>query len=705
MLINLIDRTIGWNPQLLRELKGRLKPRNLIIAVLLSGLFQLLFLIITFGMLPGSFSPMDLRINTYPNPSVEYNYSATGEASEFGYITRIDLFQPIEPNAAYPDLARTVSRVQVGDRVLSVDGTPLEDTMTYTDYQKLIEGEFAAALASPELSDRATLRSSVPGTTVKLTLNRPNVGQIDVELPRVLTSTVHNSYCRRPSVQTLPPNSSPEYGYEGTQPCQLIPGTSDYAVEWQGWFQTTFWQLSAWITFPLLALGCFWLIGDLDQEEKRGTLNFVRLSPQSAWSILSGKILGVPSLLYLAVGLILPAHFLLGLSGNLSFVRILGFDLMLGLGCLLFFSTALLFGMVCHGLGGFQAWLGGGLALMAQTFMLQTRYAHSSENTVAHWIPLFSPLSYWTELGGTGADFLNSWNWCGISGSAGAIAAFMALNFGVWSAWIWRSLRRRFYTPNATLISKQESYWLTLCFQGMLLGFVWKIPTFAGTDLAQQSQNWASNNLMGIVWLDLLFLCLLLVALTPQRQPLHDWARYRHLGLEGRKNRSLWSDLVWGKDSPALVAIALNGLILLVLAIGWLMRTGYDDPVAALATLISSTFLVLIYAAITQLILLTSWQRRAVIAFGSVAALFALPSLVLSITGTYYSELWLLVFPWPMQYVSFSLATLMAVFAVQAAGLGLLSGMLAHRLRKAGESSSKELFEEKPLALSSRETL
>ncbi|MGF1497008.1 MAG: hypothetical protein ACFB8W_09325 [Elainellaceae cyanobacterium] len=702
MLINFIDRTIGWNPQLLRELKGRLKPRNVIIAVALSALFQIGFLASVTSMLPGAYSPMDLRISTLPDLGLDYGYESNAP-SEFGYINHIGQLEPIEAKAAYPDFAQYQGILRPGDRIQAVDDVLLGDAVNQPNYQTLIQGQFAEVLKSSQESERATLRTDVPGTTVKLTIEKSDGRVLDVELPRLVTSSVHNQYCRELDFypEISPTTTSPYYA---SQPCQLDLGTDDYAVEWQDWFQEAFWLLSAWITFPLLTLGCFWLIGDLDQEEKRGTLNFVRLSPQSAWTILSGKILGVPSPLYLAIGLVLPTHFLLGLGGNLSSTRILGFDLLLGLSCLLFYSAALLFGTVCRGLGGFQAWLGGGLALLAQVFMFQMRYAHSSQNTVTHWIPLFSPLTYWHGLAGSDVGFLNSLNWYGMSGSVGAIAAFMVLNYGVWSGWIWRSLRRRFYTPNATLISKQESYWLTLCFQGMLLGFVWKLPTFSG-DSFNGAQNWASDNLLGIVWFDFVFLCLLLVALTPQRQPLHDWARYRHLGLEGRKNRSLWYDLIWGKDSPALVAIALNGLMLLLLTMLWLLRTEIVGPEYALMSLLSSTSLVLIYAAVTQLILFTSWQRRAVIAFGAVAGLFALPSLLISILGFSSSGVLFMLFPWTMWDMPSSLATLLAMLTAQATCIGLLSKMLARRLRKAGESSSKELFEGTRPTLAGRETL
>ena len=42
MFLTFLDRLGTWNPQLLRELKGRLKPRNVIITIALSGVSQMI---------------------------------------------------------------------------------------------------------------------------------------------------------------------------------------------------------------------------------------------------------------------------------------------------------------------------------------------------------------------------------------------------------------------------------------------------------------------------------------------------------------------------------------------------------------------------------------------------------------------------------------------------------------------------------------
>jgi hypothetical protein len=52
MKLNWLERLGDWNPQLMRELKGRLKPRNLLIAGTISLLGQFLLLLLVQTQLP-----------------------------------------------------------------------------------------------------------------------------------------------------------------------------------------------------------------------------------------------------------------------------------------------------------------------------------------------------------------------------------------------------------------------------------------------------------------------------------------------------------------------------------------------------------------------------------------------------------------------------------------------------------------------------
>lgn len=79
-------------------------------------------------------------------------------------------------------------------------------------------------------------------------------------------------------------------------------------INWQVWWLELFVWLSLIGIFALIVVGTYLLISDLAHEERRGTLNFIRLSPQSPENILVGKLLGVPILLYLVAVLAVPLH-------------------------------------------------------------------------------------------------------------------------------------------------------------------------------------------------------------------------------------------------------------------------------------------------------------------------------------------------------------------------------------------------------------
>jgi hypothetical protein len=129
------------------------------------------------------------------------------------------------------------------------------------------------------------------------------------------------------------------------------------AINWPMWWLEIFIWLSILSVLALLVAGTYMLVSDLDKEERRGTLNFIRLSPQSAKTIFLGKILGVPILLYLAAILAVPLHLYAGLAAQIPLNEILCFYIAVAASCALFYSGAMLFGLTTSWLGGFQPWL------------------------------------------------------------------------------------------------------------------------------------------------------------------------------------------------------------------------------------------------------------------------------------------------------------------------------------------------------------
>ncbi|MEO0835580.1 MAG: hypothetical protein AAFY16_06250, partial [Cyanobacteria bacterium J06642_3] len=135
----------------------------------------------------------------------------------------------------------------------------------------------------------------------------------------------------------------------------------NWVINWQLLWLDLFIILSIISIFSLLVIGTYMLVADTVQEENQGTLNFIRLTPQSAGSILLGKILGVPILLFSAILLLLPLHLASGLHAHIPLTLILGFYAVIAASCGFFYSLALLWSLVNLGFSSLKPWLGSGL--------------------------------------------------------------------------------------------------------------------------------------------------------------------------------------------------------------------------------------------------------------------------------------------------------------------------------------------------------
>jgi len=135
-----------------------------------------------------------------------------------------------------------------------------------------------------------------------------------VQIPQISADgfPANDTYCAGSSV----------YSFE--HKC-VADAAGNLVVDWQRWSLDLFVALSLIGIFGLLVAGTYLLINDLAQEERRGTLNFIRLSPQSAQSILLGKILGVPILLYLIALSAVPLHLWSGIAAGISLMGITSF--------------------------------------------------------------------------------------------------------------------------------------------------------------------------------------------------------------------------------------------------------------------------------------------------------------------------------------------------------------------------------------------
>lgn len=601
MLLNFIDRVGELNPQLFRELKGRLKGFNFIISIGSSLLLQLIVFLFQFREFPDEY----------------YYFEGT-------YCTLGKVYQQQE------------QALEQQQNLLS---------QKIANYQQI------------KLADL----SIIPNLEAQL-------NQVETEL-----------------------NNLRSYLVQNVCPLDKI----DWQLWWRDHWEYTFLTLSVILIFSLLVGGTYLLISDLAKEEQRGTLNFIRLSPQTATSILTGKILGVPSLIYLFVLTAIPLHFWAGHSAKIASSYILSYYAVLVGSCVFFYSAALLFGLVSRWFSSFQPWLGSGAVLIFLLMTMAMVSSYGEFNNPLTWIRFFAP---WDITNYLFPNLFRSYQdssinkleffFLPIGKSFITLVGFHLVNYGICSYGIWQAMKRCFRNADSTILSKGQSYLFVGFAQIMFLGL-----TIPGVDDKYNLGMIFRSSLLNFV----LVLALTLI-LSPHRQTIQDWARYRH---QNHRNKSLLQDLVFGEKSPAIVAIAINLLIAIIPTMIWILFSpdnfynGNMDNSKVILAMILALSLMLIYATIAQLMLLMKNPKRYVWAVGTMGVAMFLPSIMLSVLGiTPYKNptLWLFsTFPWAaIEYAEITtiFMALLADFTVVA----LLNLQLNRKIVILGESATKALL-------------
>jgi len=447
-------------------------------------------------------------------------------------------------------------------------------------------------------------------------------------------------------------------------PLCLQDAAGNLLINWQLWWEELFIGMSWALPFILLISGVYLLIGDVGREEKRGTLNFIRTSPQSSQRILLGKLLGVPIVPLLAVVLAVPLHWMAASGAGVPLPEVLSLYLFSIAVCAFAFTAALLYAF----LGGFQGWVG----------------------AIAVWFGYSFFFSIWqgAENYGNGSYLgLHQWYYLNIGSHLGLALPFALISLGVGTFWLWKGVNRRFRNPNSSLWSKRQSYAITALLELWMVGFAFY--DYSNYDYPPRLQE--AFCLLG--FFNLLWFVVLLAALTPQRQTLLDWARYRR---QTSGQRSRFKDLLLGEKSPALLALAVNLLIACTIASLWV--AGWNNPdlrLQAFGAMVLGVIQMLIVAAIAQLILLMKGSRRAIWAAGVCASLTVLPPIALSILSIYPQKIplaWLFTIG---AVAALENASAMTAFMAALSQLGIFSLLalrLTRHLHKAGESQTKALL-------------
>ncbi|MCC3451626.1 MAG: hypothetical protein JGK38_31145 [Microcoleus sp. PH2017_15_JOR_U_A] len=526
--------------------------------------------------------------------------------------------------------------------------------------------------------------ASVLSLSSQLVLFLSSRSQIPVApLPSDYKYPIHHRFCT---------------GFDGNTKGDSIKCIQDAAgnfiINWPSWWLEIFVYLSIFSAIALLVAGTYMLVSDLDKEERRGTLNFIRLSPQSANTIFLGKILGVPILLYLAAILAVPLHLYSGLAAQIPLHHILCFDIAMVASCALFYSGAMLFGLTTSWLGGFQPWL----ASAAVLGFISTAFKAPSVGNAADLLAFFSPAAVLkqvayqvNESSHSNLNWLTEefdsleWFHLQIGKNLVSSTALSLLICAVATYWIYQGWQRRFPNPTATVLSKRQSYLLVISYQSIILGF------------ALQSNKYSLDEIVCLSIPNLMVFLALIAALTSERQALYDWARYRKQIVPS--SQKLWRkypilDLIWSEKSPAPIAIAINLLSSTVILTPWLLVNHTAFP-----AMIAFINLILIYAGLTQLFMFAKIRNQAVWATCTVGGAILLPPIILSVLSLYPAKapfIWLsLVFP---IFGSSSALRDQSIYDIcvsilcQWTVLVLLNLQLRRQLRIAGESASKALL-------------
>jgi ABC-type transport system involved in multi-copper enzyme maturation permease subunit len=405
------------------------------------------------------------------------------------------------------------------------------------------------------------------------------------------------------------------------------PRTSDFLKLWKG-FTGVF-------TYALLTIGSFYLVSNLAQEEKSGTLNFIRLSPRPAWQILVGKLFGVPVLPLIAIGLVFPLHFITAILGRVPILLAISYYIILAAGCLLCWSLAMLFGFI----GSNRAGLAGqattlSISYAALTFIVLAPL-FSFWNTAITWRPLDNGFNI---FGPPAPEIL--WMWTPLNSNPLISHGFTLANIGILLFVSWRIMLRRFRRPRTTFLSRRQSYGIMAYVLVLALGF-FLIPDFFD---APPAEPWQQNNMsyflentgLGLLAFVTYLLGLFLMgSICPQRQALMDWSRQPQQGIAG---------LIWSDKSPAIVSFGILLIIANFILIPFLLLLPFGDvvkgftPFARLIMLFGLSTTLMLIGSFMQYLFTLNLRNPSIWFVGSLLLWWILPPLVLGIMGSWFES-------------------------------------------------------------------
>lgn len=436
------------------------------------------------------------------------------------------------------------------------------------------------------------------------------------------------------------------------------------------------WTSMTWlVAYALFAIGSFYLVSDLTQEEQRGTLNFIRLSPYPAWKILLGKLLGVPVLPYLTIALAIPLHFVATIRAELPLTLFLSYYLLIFAGCIFLYSLAMLYGLA----GGVQIGAINRQATASIAFTAIALFAFTplflAWNSSVIWQRMQT--RFFMEQN---PDNSLRWFYIQLADNIGAAHLFTLISLGIGTALIWSTLLRRFRQPRSTLLSKRQSYLILALLEAFFLGF-----------LSEQIGFMRGVPVIFITGFSAILILILTLSICPRRQALLDWSRYQPHG---------WQSRIWMDKSPIAIATCIQISIAAVLVLPWLLlfnRTILDGLFDVTIAFLAVVNIVFIYSFLIQLIFASKIRNPLIWAIGVLIVGIAVPPAILSFldwlpqsTDRSASTIWTF-FGYPLWNYGDRIHLLFAAFGVVLQWI-LLAGLLLRfrlMLRRLNTSASQ----------------
>lgn len=465
-------------------------------------------------------------------------------------------------------------------------------------------------------------------------------------------------------------------------------------------------SLALFVPLTMLAIGIFLVVGvhllsgDLAKEQERSTLNFIRLSPQSANAIFLGKMLGVPSLLYLFLLAHVPLHLGLAFVARIHPLAMIAFYILTILTGGLFFSGALFYSLVSTTLKGFSSWFASGSTLYF-IWLISAISSHLSSvsHTSLDAFLLVYPgnfLPYLMQTTGLGShnNLYDSgikqlvWWHLPLGEHSALIWLFMVINLSLGIYWFSRALQRYFHRPGCTFLTKGQSYALSGGLTLLLLGFLLKTVEV----------KWLSETvLITQTVLNFFLLMLFWIVLHPGWQSLLDWTQYHHLQ-EGKAHLPLW-DFLWGEKSPPFLALGIHSVILnvpLLLIIG---LSPLENRLSLGLTLLIQMSLFSLIILITYRLWLLRGKKQEKQAAGTVVLVLLFPFLIYAfgqISPEDWPGLWLWCIVPTQALMTVHLPTLMANLLGQGLAIVMLSFSVRKQIHCLGSTRSQKTLARSP---------